>query len=189
MSEETDVRHTPDTPADVPAGEESIGAAPAPAAPDEEAPAAFAGGKEAVVSASQDTPENERNDEKTVETPAGFGPDTDYEALAKADVLELKRLFPACRDLSHIGEIDRPLRYAELRDLGLSVEEAFLATNHRRLAPAPDTRRHIRSAVPRAADGGGSMNAGERRAARELFSDLSDRELDDLFRRATEQKR
>lgn len=112
-------------------------------------------------------------------------PATDYEAMAREDLAVLQSKFPTCRGITHIGELQNPLRYAELRDLGLSPEEAYLATNYARLsAYQKDNRSHLYSAIPKSAKGE-SIRADALAQARDLFGDLSDGELISLYRRAT----
>ena len=112
-------------------------------------------------------------------------PPLDYEKMAEEDLKTLKAKFPPCRQMTHIGELQNPLRYAALRDLGLSPEEAYLATNYPRLAAfTKDNRGHLSSAVPKGAAGDG-MSAADLSMARDLFGDLSDSELVSLYRRAT----
>lgn len=108
-------------------------------------------------------------------------PQTDYADLAAQDMAALRRAFPECMDMEGLWQLERPLRYAELRDMGLSPEEAYLATTHRH--PAYDNRRHLQSSVPRAAAGPAGMSASEMAAARELFEGLTDAELSALYRR------
>ena len=134
-------------------------------------------------------PDDSQNEQDPAQPPANDPPDTDYAALAAADAQELRRLFVECRDLTHIGELEDPIRYAQLRDMGLSVEEAYLATTRRRAGSVPDNRRHLSASVPKGAAKAGVMSVGERRAARELFADLADKEIDELYRRVTEQPR
>ena len=106
----------------------------------------------------------------------------DYRALAESDFAQLQELFPELRAKKSIAELSNPLRYAALRDLGLSPKEAYLATEepHRRY----DNRSHLKSAVPGSA--GASeiyLSGGELEAARELFSGLSDREIQKLYKK------
>lgn len=109
----------------------------------------------------------------------------DYAALAARDLGEIKRLAPALAGLSHLAELPNALRYAALRDAGLSVEEALHAACHAYLAPrAADNRAHLRSAVPIGAAGTPSrMTAAEMREARELFGDLTEGEIERLYAR------
>lgn len=109
----------------------------------------------------------------------------DYEKMAAEDLAFLQSRFPLCRSMTHISQMQNPLRYAELRDLGLSPEEAYIATNYPRLlAREKDNRSHLHSAVPKGARGE-SMSADALAQARELFGNLSDSELLSLYRRAT----
>ncbi len=113
------------------------------------------------------------------------GAPVDYAALAARDLGEIKRLAPALAGLSHLAELPNALRYAALRDAGLSVEEALYAACHAYLAPrAADNRAHLRSAVPIGAAGTPSrMTAAEMREARELFGDLTEGEIERLYAR------
>ena len=113
----------------------------------------------------------------------------DYAAMAASDVAELNRLFPSL-GITDLRKIDNAGRYGALRDLGLSVEEAFRATNHARIgaqrAPAvrkADGKAHIRGDMPtHQATDGFSMSAAELRDARELFPGKSDKEIISLYR-------
>ncbi|MBQ7377024.1 MAG: hypothetical protein IJW71_01710 [Clostridia bacterium] len=109
----------------------------------------------------------------------------DYEALAASDLAQIKARFPAMQHLSHLSEIENAVRYGELRDAGLSVEEAFLATNYERLGRrTSDNRTHLSGSMPRqAAAPVGRMSYGELCEARALFDGLSDREIEALWRR------
>lgn len=106
----------------------------------------------------------------------------DYEAIVSAELASLSREFPEMRGISSITELENPIRYAELRDLGLSPREAYLATSekHRRA----DNRRHLFSAVP-AGSGAPSigMSRAELESARELFPSLGDGELMNLYKK------
>ncbi len=112
-------------------------------------------------------------------------PCVDYEELAARDLSELRRLLPSLPRISHIGELPGAARYAELRDRGLSVEEAFWAACHAAMTPPPasyDNRSHLHSAVPRGAAGNPAvMSAAELHAAKELFEDLSESEIQKLY--------
>ena len=143
--------------------------------------------EESVEAEGESLPEDvggEESDAPTGET-AEPAADADYEALAAADLEEIKQKFPAMRRLSHLCEIENAERYGQLRDAGLSVEEAFLATNYARLSRrAGDNRAHLAGSMPRSAAAPvGRMSYGELIAARELFDGLSDREIEALWKR------
>jgi len=127
------------------------------------------------------------SDEEKQEYPPRDGEadeETDYAELARRDMEELTAIFPHLSGKKSITELDNPLRYAALRDLGLSPKEAYLATAAR--GAQYDTRSHLSGAVPRAAGSRTDMlSAGELEAARELFSGLSDREIQRLYKKVT----
>ena len=108
---------------------------------------------------------------------------TDYSEIANCDLEELKREFRELSSLTDITELKNPLRYAALRDLGLTPAEAYLATNKR---DREDNRSHLTSRVPRrAASESRFMTDGELRLCRELFEDLSDSEIRKLYKKVT----
>ena len=109
---------------------------------------------------------------------------TDYEALERADMAELSSIFPELRGKSRVSELNNPLRYAALRDLGLTPKEAYLATSEPRRAY--DTRSHLVSSVPGGATAPqDTLSKNELDAARELFSGLSDREIQKLYKKVS----
>ena len=109
----------------------------------------------------------------------------DYEQMMRDDLRELRASFPELSALRDISELSGALRYAALRDLGLSATEAYLATSHR--AVKRDNRSHLSSAIshtagtPRTA-----MTRGELSVARELFSGYTDTQIYDLYKRVTQ---
>lgn len=108
----------------------------------------------------------------------------DYAALVEEDLEALRGAFPELRGIRNITELDNPLRYAALRDLGLTPREAYLATSERRYKR--DNRSHIVSATPkRGAAPTGTMSTEELRAARSLFDGMSDAEIQSLYKKVT----
>lgn len=108
---------------------------------------------------------------------------TDYEAIIASDIATLKSEFPELKDITEITELNNPLRYAALRDLGLSPVEAYMATARRQ---AQDTRSHLRSAHGRSAAAPTSMMTQyELATARELFPGLNDSDLQRLYKKVT----
>ena len=108
---------------------------------------------------------------------------TDYEAIIASDIATLKSEFPELKDITEITELNNPLRYAALRDLGLSPVEAYMATARRQ---AQDTRSHLRSAHGRSAAAPTSMMTQyELATARDLFPGLNDSDLQRLYKKVT----
>lgn len=126
-------------------------------------------------------------DETIVEDEAEFIKDesdsVDYEALIASDLDTLRTEFPELSGIRDITDLNNPLRYAALRDLGLTPEEAYMATAKRK---AQDTRAHLRSAHGKsAATSIGMMSQYELASARELFPGMSDSELQRLYKKVT----
>ncbi len=114
---------------------------------------------------------------------ADIAPEIDYEALIAKDVATLKAEFPELSGIRDVTDLDNPLRYAALRDLGLSPIEAYLATARRSVR---DTRSHLRSAHGRSAGRAECvMSQHELASARELFPGKNDAELQRLYKKVT----
>ena len=112
-------------------------------------------------------------------------PPIDYARMAAEDLAEIKRLDPSYAPASHLGELPFAQRFAELRDMGLSVREALAAAAPR--FDRTDGRSHLRAVAPRggkAAPEG--LAASDMKAARSLFYGLSDSEINALYRRVTQ---
>ena len=107
----------------------------------------------------------------------------DYAAIVKADIEELSAEFSELKDLRDITELENPLRYAALRDLGLSAAEAYLATTKNR--KKADNRSHLLGMPMISSSSTGSMPDRELEAAREIFTDISDAQIRKLYKRVT----
>ena len=134
-----------------------------------------------------DNPEYDgTNEDRDVESSADdptAESDIDYESLIASDVAKLKSEFPELKGIKNVTELNNPLRYAALRDLGLSPEEAYLATARRSKS---DTRSHLKSAHGRnAAAGTHGMSYVELTVAREIFPGKTDAELERLYKRVS----
>lgn len=116
------------------------------------------------------------------ETAPETAPEVDYAALAASDLATLRTEVPEAKGLPDLSALPDPRRYGELRDLGLSPVEAYLAT----CPPArrSDNRSHLRTAVPRSlAEEDAGLSATELDAARELFPNLSDAGIRRLYKK------
>lgn len=137
---------------------------------------------EVTQAASDDLPSIDRDtDAVPDETPA----EIDYAALAAEDLATLKAQFPALKNANSLAVLPDPVRYAELRECGLSPKEAYLATGGTP-RKASDNRAHLFSAVPRAsASASEPISASEMAEARRLFSDLSDAQIYKLHKKVS----
>lgn len=96
------------------------------------------------------------------------------------DLCELAGMFSELENLSDIERIREYEKYKHFRALGLSPKEAYLATGE----PQPKRRAAPTSPIS-VRRPGGAMPESELRMAREIFSDLSDREITILYRMVT----
>ena len=137
--------------------------------------------KSEQVQSGEDTRDDIPESASNVEQDEDEG--VDYESLIESDLAALKAEFPELKDIGGITELNNPLRYAALRDLGLSPIEAYMATAKRR---TQDTRSHLKSAHGRsAAAPTGMMSQYELASARELFPGMSDADLQRLYKKVT----
>ena len=76
------------------------------------------------------------------------------------------------------------MRYAALRDLGLSPAEAYILTSRRRMGY--DNRSHLTSGVPTAARSPHrGLSSRELLEMRSIFGDMSDAEIHNLYKKVT----
>ena len=105
------------------------------------------------------------------------------EKTVDEDLVYLREKFSELHDIDSISSLPNPTRYAALRDLGLTPEEAYLATGQIR---KENTKAHLSSSVPRAASAPlGAMSKQELSDARNIFCDMDDNEIQRLYKRVT----
>ena len=96
------------------------------------------------------------------------------------DIEELKKSFPELSSLGSVSELLYPEKYAKFRGLGLSPAEAFLATGQalkpKKAAPSSPI------SVARQRDG---IPNRELKFAREIFTDLCDKEIQELYKKVS----
>ena len=110
----------------------------------------------------------------------------DYLALIEEDLKSLREAIPELQDIKDISELENPVRYGALRDLGLSPAEAYRATTTERQRRRSDNRQHLRSSVPKSVSvPTGGMSYRDIEMAREIFSGISDSEIQRLYRKVT----
>ena len=124
-------------------------------------------------------------DDTAIEELTEESDDVEYSRLIEEDIAELKKSFPELKELSDITELDDPVRYGALRDLGLTAEEAYRATT-KRTGIKTDNRAHLRSSAPKGASSPGSgISYKDMQIAREIFPGVSDSELQKLYKKVT----
>ena len=127
---------------------------------------------------SEETFESAESEEAPIEPDA-----PDYAAIVEEDVKELRESFPELRTIKDVTELKNPVRFAALRDLGLTATEAYLASGGARRAY--DNRSHLTATVPAPARVASEIPRREYDVARELFSDMTDSDIRKLYRKVT----
>ena len=114
--------------------------------------------------------------------------------MIASDMAELHSQFPEMKDVTKFADIPNAKRYAELRDMGLSVKEAYNAANpdRRRDAIASSVKQqainaskaHLKSNVPIASkDTSVKITRAEMQQMRDIFPDMSDKEIIALYKK------
>ena len=135
---------------------------------------------------SEDIPLPTEAEEETEEET----PDARFARTEQEDLAALRAALPELASLASLTEISSPARYGELRELGLSPLEAYLASEGKRaLGRAGDSRAHLVSSIGRTAATGSRIGSAELSAARDLFPSLSDSEIEALWRRVEQPRR
>ena len=112
------------------------------------------------------------------------GGEVDYEALMRRDLATLKATFPELAGLNDIADMRGALRYAALRDLGLTAEEAYMAASAPRVRR--DNRAHLSTPVTKGASTAMvGRSASELHTARELFGGMTDADIYSLYKRVS----
>ena len=118
---------------------------------------------------------------------------TEFEKKMLSDFAEIQREFPETRGMKSLREIENLAKFGRFRDLGLSPKEAYAAANpdsvRKSVAAATkqqslnETKAHLKSAVPAGSkDDGIAISKKELREWRDLFPNLSDKEISRLYR-------
>ena len=127
---------------------------------------------------NRESPTEEKGEADTAEI--------DYERLANEDLLMLKEEFSELSEIKSIIELENPIRYGALRDLGLSPREAYLASS-KPTQNKRDNRAHLEGSVPKGRSyPRGAISDSDMTMARELFEGISDAEIRKLYRKVTQ---
>lgn len=117
----------------------------------------------------------------------------EFEKKMQSDFAEIQREFPETRGLKSLREIENLAKFGRFRDLGLSPKEAYAAANpdsvRKSVAAATkqqslnETKAHLKSAVPAGSkDDGIAISKKELKEWRDLFPNLSDKEISRLYK-------
>ena len=119
----------------------------------------------------------------------------EFEKIVRADLAELHSAYPETKQYSDIRMLPENIlkKFGRFRDAGLSAKEAYAAANpdgiRNNVATAVkkkslhDSKIHLRTAVPKGSkDDGIVMPKSEMTRWRELFPDMSDKEIRSLYK-------
>ena len=120
---------------------------------------------------------------------------SEFQKKIKADLAEVQAAYPETKAYDHITKIPNFKRFAECRDLGLSPKEAFIAANpdsvRAHVATAAkkqslnETKSHLKPVVSKESkDTSTKISKKELSEYRELFPNMSDKEIVSLYRQA-----
>ena len=120
-------------------------------------------------------------EEPAEDMPSGDGENDDP---LFGDIEELRRDFPELSEIESVTELSNPIRYAALRDIGLSPAEAYILTS--RALARQDNRAHLTSSVPKAAKSPDmGLSKREIEEMRQIFGDISDADIYKLYKKVT----
>ena len=106
-----------------------------------------------------------------------YGEESSYSL--EEEIAELSSQFP---DMIRDTESTNSERYSELRAMGLSMREAYLATSEKK--KTSDTRTHLRGGMPiMARSPVNGMSRRELEIARSIFDGMSDDQIRKLYNR------
>lgn len=117
-----------------------------------------------------------------------------FEKKLKEDLAAVHAAYPETRKYTSVLEFPNFKRFAELRDNGNTPTEAYDAAHPHAIRESAasatrqqslnDTKKHLKSAVPKGSkDNSVTMSKKELAECREMFPDLSDKEILALYRK------
>lgn len=119
--------------------------------------------------------------------------EAEFQKTAQQDLLEIHAAYPETRTYKTLLELPNLEEFAQYREKGLNAKKAYAAANpdavRKSVAEATarqslnETKNHLKSNVPKGSkDESHRMTRAELQNCRELFPDLSDKEINELYR-------
>ena len=151
---------------------------------------------ERINAESEGTPLEEYRKKVADEEAAAEATAEAWENRYAADLAEIQKIYPSAKKYKHLNEIPNVKRFAELMDTGkVSAVEAFKLSHPTEADEAivksvkqsslNDTKSHLKSNVPKKRGTEASISKSEMREYREMFPDLSTKEIEALCRRVS----
>ncbi len=123
----------------------------------------------------------------------------EFEKIARADLAELQATYPETKQYKDIRELPQDIlkEFGRYRDMGLSAKKAYAAANpdgiRTTVATAVkkqslhDSKSHLHSTVPKGSkDNSISMPSAKKAEWRDLFPNLSDKEIEALYKKTAQ---
>lgn len=149
-----------------------------------------------LAAGAVDKTDEEYLKDREVEEAKEFLQNQKWEELAKADLAKLHEEFPETKAYKHILDLPAEVRtkFAKFRDAGFSAEEAYAAANFKGIRAGAssaeaktamhESKSHMKSVVPKGSkDNSITMTKRELAEWRDLFPGMSDKEIQDLYRK------
>lgn len=115
----------------------------------------------------------------------------DLEQLMAEDLAIIKSKYKVAEQFASVRNFPGVVEFARMRDAGVSPEKAFAASHldliiSEARQPVADSKSHLRSSVPKGAkDTGVSIPSDELDLYHEMYPDLTDKQLENLYKRVT----
>ena len=117
-----------------------------------------------------------------------------FDKMVESDLAVLRAKYPETASYKKFEDIPNYKRFGQLRDLGLTAEEAYAAANHGNTRAAvaasvkkqslAETKSHLHSNVPKAAKNNSVyISKAEMDECRELFPEMSDKDIIALYKK------
>lgn len=122
--------------------------------------------------------------------------DLSNEAVYARDLAAIQKEYPATKNYKHLKELPNLKRFVELMQTGkMSAVEAFELSHPQQAkdqivksvkqSSLNDTKSHLKSTIPKKSGGKREISNSEMREYRDMFPDLSDKEIEKLCRRVS----
>ena len=155
-----------------------------------------------AAEAAEKSPEEyrkEREERQRTENAERMARRIAFEEKMRKDLSEVHAAYPDAREYDSVMKLPNFERFAQYRDLGLPPKEAYAAANPDRIRAGaanaarrqalPETKKHMRSAVPKSSkDTSVTMTKQELHSWKEMLPNLTDKEIISLYKKTAPKK-
>ena len=155
-----------------------------------------------AAEAAEKSPEEyrkEREERQRTENAERMARRIAFEEKMRKDLSEVHAAYPDTREYDSVMKLPNFERFAQYRDLGLPPKKAYAAANPdgiragaanaARRQALPETKKHMRSAVPKSSkDTSVTMTKQELHSWKEMLPNLTDKEIISLYKKTAPKK-